>query len=67
MVPILDSKGHVVGATSLARDITELKLMEETAEGAVRYALGLIEAAPDAVVIVGPDGRIAFANTETER
>jgi PAS domain S-box-containing protein len=67
MVPILDSKGHVLGATSLARDITELKLMEETAEGAVRYALGLIEAAPDAVVIVGPDGRIAFANTETER
>ena len=67
MVPILDSKGHVVGATSLARDTSDLKLMEETAEGAVRYTLGLIEAAPDAVVIVGPDGRIAFVNTETER
>ncbi len=67
MLPILDSKGHVVGATSLARDTSDLKLAEETAEGAIRYALGLIEAAPDAVVIVGPDGRIAFVNTETER
>ena len=67
VLPILESKGYVVGATSLAQDITELKLMEEIAEGAIKYALGLIEAAPDAVVIVGPDGRIAFANTETER
>ena len=40
------------------------------ASGAVRAERrfrGLLESAPDAMVIVGGDGRIAFANTQTER
>jgi PAS domain S-box-containing protein len=67
VLPIVDSKGHVVGASSIARDITERERIQDQANRASQYALGLIEAAPDAVIIVGPDGRIAFVNTETER
>ena len=65
--PILDATGNIIGASSIARDITERERIQDQANRASQYALGLIEAAPDAVVIVGPDGRIAFANTETER
>ena len=46
-----------------ARDVTPLKRMrEETAR--IR---GILEAAPDAMVIAKQDGRIMFVNSETER
>jgi len=58
--PIADSGGAIVGVASAARDIGE----RERAEAMVR---GLLEAAPDAIVCVAPDGRIALANAQAER
>lgn len=58
--PIFGETGAVVGAASLSRDLTEQELAE------TRFH-GLLDAAPDAIVGVGPDGRIVLANAQSER
>ena len=56
---IRDAKGLVVGASTVARDVTERKQAEE------RFR-GLLEAEPDAMVIVGSDGVVELVNARTE-
>jgi PAS domain S-box-containing protein len=60
MSPILDASGRIVGVASVSRDIGA----QHRAEARFR---GLLEAAPDAIVGVGEDGRIALVNTQAER
>ena len=57
--PIRDPEGAVVGASTIAHDVTELRQ-------ALARAHDLIEAAPDAPVGVDQDGVIAFVNRQTE-
>ncbi|MBV8221620.1 MAG: PAS domain-containing sensor histidine kinase [Solirubrobacterales bacterium] len=61
--PIRDSKGDIVGASTISRDVTERKRAEQKLQNMLR---GLVEGAPDAMVIVGADGRIALVNRQTE-
>jgi PAS domain S-box-containing protein len=56
--PLDTEEGVLVSAA--IRDITERTKIEAKFRG-------FLEAAPDAVVIVGPDGRILIVNTQTER
>ncbi|MGH8501130.1 MAG: PAS domain S-box protein [Gammaproteobacteria bacterium] len=56
--PIATEEGMLV--SSAIRDITERKKAENKFRG-------LLESAPDAMVIVGRDGRIALVNAQTER
>jgi PAS domain S-box-containing protein len=56
--PLQTEEGMLV--SSAIRDITERKKAEEKFRG-------LMESAPDAMVIVGRDGRIALANAQTEK
>jgi PAS domain S-box-containing protein len=60
MSPIADSTGAIVGVSSVTRDVTQ----QQRAEARFR---GLLEAAPDAMVCVEADGRIAVVNAQAER
>jgi PAS domain S-box-containing protein len=55
---IRDENGAVVGASVICRDVSELKR-------AAQYARGLIEADPDPLGMVSPDGTIIDVNEAT--
>jgi PAS domain S-box-containing protein len=60
--PIRDEAGRVIGASKIARDITERKRAEialRASEERFRY---LADAVPDIVWTADPDGSITFAN-----
>jgi protein-histidine pros-kinase len=57
--PIKTRAGEIVGASVIARDITERKRAEERFHA-------IVEAAPDAIVIVDDQGWIQMANRQTE-
>jgi PAS domain S-box-containing protein len=65
--PIRDSGGGIIGASTITRDITERKRMEEKLRVTAAYNRSLIEASLDPLVTIGHDGRITDVNTSTER
>ncbi|HET7689205.1 MAG TPA: PAS domain S-box protein [Nocardioidaceae bacterium] len=58
--PICDESGRVVGASTISRDISERVRDDERMRA-------LLEAIPDAVVLVDADGHIETVNAQAER
>ncbi len=62
-----DEAGQAQGVFAAARDITERKRAEEKLRAASLYARGLLEASPDPLVTINPEGQITDVNEATER
>ena len=60
LAPISDGSGGLSGFVEVAQDITER-------QRAASMFRDLLESAPDAIVIVGPQGRIERVNRQTEQ
>jgi rsbT co-antagonist protein RsbR len=59
LTPVRDEDGAVTGFVKVLRDVTESARAESLFQG-------LLESAPDAMLIVGPDARIVLVNRQTE-
>ena len=65
--PIKNHEGELIGASTIARDITERKKAEETIRRANAYNRSLIEASLDPLVTINPDGTISDVNAATQK
>ncbi|KVK88282.1 sensor histidine kinase [Burkholderia sp. MSMB1498] len=58
--PTFDANGRLIGAVLVVRDVSERERAEE------RFRLA-VEAAPNAMIMVGREGRIVLVNSQAER
>ncbi len=69
--PLKDAQGRLIGASTIARDITaQVAAREESQEklaAASQYARSLIESSLDPLVTISPDGKITDVNEATIR
>jgi PAS domain S-box-containing protein len=63
--PIHDASGTVVGASAIARDITDRHRIRDQVRLASQYARSLIEASRDPLVTIGLEGKITEVNEAT--
>jgi PAS domain S-box-containing protein len=66
-IPLFDAQGKPRGAVAVFHDITTYKRAQQELSYANAYNRSLIEASLDALVTIGPDGKITDVNAETER
>ena len=62
-----DPAGKVVGAATIARDVSDEQQANERLRSASLYARSLIEASLDPLVTISPEGKITDVNEATEQ
>ena len=60
--PIVDEGGHVIGASKIARDITERKRIEQSLHELRRHNELILESAGDGIYGIDSQGRSTFVN-----
>jgi PAS domain S-box-containing protein len=60
--PVRDSSGTIVGASKIARDITEQKLTEARLQDSERQLTDLLAAVPAAIYTTDAEGKITYFN-----
>jgi diguanylate cyclase (GGDEF)-like protein/PAS domain S-box-containing protein len=65
--PVRDQRGRVIGSSAIARDITERRRAEEALRRSEERVSGLLQTAPDAIVVIDQGGRITLANRQAEK
>jgi len=67
MRPVKDEAGRVVKLFGTVQDITERKQAEGREEQQRVFSEALMETSPACILVVDSDGRVVFANAETDR
>jgi PAS domain S-box-containing protein len=60
--PLVDSAGHVIGASNVARDITERKQIERELRESEERFRAIVETTPECVKLVAADGTLLQMN-----
>ncbi|MGX5830194.1 PAS domain S-box protein [Mesorhizobium sp. 43Arga] len=60
--PVRDASGHIVGASKIARDITDKKIAEAKIRDSERHLQDLLAAIPAAIYTTDRDGKITYFN-----
>jgi PAS domain S-box-containing protein len=64
--PVYDAAGQVVGASAVARDITERRRIEEEARRANAYLRSAVESVPDAFALYDERDRLILCNSAAQ-
>jgi PAS domain S-box-containing protein len=67
ITPVRDQAGRLRGFSTVTRDITERRRAEEAVRASESKLRGVLDLAPDAIVIVNADGRIVLANGQAQQ
>ncbi len=62
---VRDATGKIIGASTIARDITERKQLEEKLRESERRFRALIEKSSDAIVLIGMEPSVLYASSST--
>ena len=67
VAPIRDAAGNLLGASTIARDITEQKHAQEALKAERQRFEGILGGLPVMICLLTPDHRVAFANRAFEK
>jgi PAS domain S-box-containing protein len=60
--PVRNADGKIIGASKIARDITEKKRSEERLLASERYLQAVLDSMPECMKVLGPDGTVLQMN-----
>lgn len=63
---VFDERGHKTGMRGVSFDVTERRAALDALFASEARFRGVLESAPDAMILFDPQGRIAFANAQCE-